>query len=145
MRKSNKYAGVMALKNSLFRMISLLCIVVLSLQAQAGENSAEELVKELISAMNVHDAKRIRAVFADDATQEYQRWYARKKTGDAFWSWLQSDIIDLEGHVIEPEYSVDGNNVVVKGVYENNDGYSSAANFLIVVKDNKIASWTMRY
>lgn len=139
---------LMIAENKLLLRVVLVIIMFFSFSyVQAGEpmQTPEHIVKELINAMEVNDAKRIQAVFADDATQEYQRWYARKKQGDKFRSWLKSDIIDVRGRVQNPVYQVDGNQVVVKGTYVNNDNYRNAADFLLVVKDGKIVSWTMRY
>lgn len=123
-------------------------LIVLGLQAAQASDVTQtpvQVVAELISAMEVNDADRIRAVFADDATQEYERWYARKKTGDKFRAWLESDIIKMHGRVINPKLEAVSNKVVVTGTYVNNDNYRSAADFLLVVEKGKIVSWTMRY
>lgn len=105
----------------------------------------KDAVAELLKAMQDNDAEQIREAFADNASQEYERWYKRKNSGDRFKSWLESDIINVHGQVIEPALKVSGNQVVVTGTYKNNDGYSSPANFLLVVEQGKIVSWTMRY
>lgn len=105
----------------------------------------KQVVAELLKAMQENDAEQIREAFADNASQEYERWYKRKNSGDRFKSWLESDIINVHGQVIEPVLKMTGNQVVVTGTYKNNDGYSSPANFLLVVEQGKIVSWTMRY
>ena len=105
----------------------------------------EQVVTALIGAMDANDADRIRSLFAEHATQKYERWYAFKKSGDKFRTWLESDIIKVHGKVESPNIEADGNQVVVTGSYSNNAGYSSPANFLLVVEGGKIVSWTMRY
>lgn len=105
----------------------------------------EQVVTALIRAMDANDADRIRSLFAEHATQKYERWYAFKKSGDKFRAWLESDIIAVHGQVKNPNIKADGNEVVVTGTYSNNDGYSSPANFLLLVENRKIVSWTMRY
>ncbi|WP_125254157.1 hypothetical protein [Pseudoalteromonas sp. J010] len=105
----------------------------------------KDIVTELVEAMAVNDSKRIKAVFSQEATQEYKRWWARKKQGDDFKKWLQSDIIDVHGRVLNPKLEVNDNQVIVTGTYVNNDNYKSTANFLFVVKEGKIVSWTIRY
>lgn len=109
------------------------------------EPTPKAVVTALLNAMKNNNAEQIRAVFADNASQEYERWYKRKNSGDRFKSWLESDIINVHGQVIEPALKMMGNQVVVTGTYKNNDGYSSPANFLLVVEQGKIVSWTMRY
>lgn len=105
----------------------------------------KEVVTALLNAMKNNNAEQIRAVFADNASQEYERWYKRKNSGERFKSWLESDIINVHGQVIEPVLRATDNQVVVTGTYKNNAGYSSPANFLLVVEQGKVVSWTMRY
>jgi hypothetical protein len=102
----------------------------------------EQVVIQLIEAMSVNDAKKIRSLFNEDAKQAYGTgsW----KSGDAFFSWLDSDIIARKGHVDNANYSTDDNQVTVTGQYSS-EGYTNKANFLFSVKDGKIASWQMRY
>ena len=108
-----------------------------------GGVTPESAVSELMSAMQANDAERIRAAFAEDASQAYGA--GSPKTGKAFRAWLQSDIIDRHGQVANPALAADGNQVVVTGEYRNNRNYRSAANFLFRVEDGKIVSWQMRY
>ena len=131
----------------IFACVSIMIFSLGFFQAHASDivQTPDQVVSELISAMEANDAARIRAVFTENASQEYERWYARKKTGGKFWAWLKSDIIDVHGRVINPELKVDGNQVVLTGTYVNNDNYQSAADFLLVVENGKIISWTMRY
>ncbi|OOE67534.1 hypothetical protein BZG20_05795 [Salinivibrio sp. IB868] len=105
----------------------------------------EQVISELVSAMEANDAEHIRSLFAENATQEYERWYARKKTGDKFRAWLESDIIDVHGRVTNPTLMADDKQAIVIGTYVNNDNYRSPADFLFIVEDGKIVSWTMRY
>lgn len=116
-------------------------------QAYANESfpSSEEVVTELISSMENNDAKKIRSLFSVNATQEYEKWWKRKNQGDDFRAWLESDIISIHGHVKNAVIQADGNQVVVTGIYENNDNYKSPADFLLIVEGGKIISWTMRY
>ena len=44
-----------------------------------------------------------------------------------------------------PQFAVNGNEVIVTGQFRNSRGYRSAANFRIVVNDGRIASCQMRY
>ena len=105
-------------------------------------NNPEQVVKSLIEAMTANDAEKIRSLFHKDAKQAYGNgsW----KSGDAFFSWLQSDIIERKGHVDNAKFSADGNQVVVTGQY-NSVGYTNKANFLLTVDEGKIVSWQMRY
>jgi len=107
-----------------------------------NETSAENTVKALIDAMSSNDAQKIRSLFHENAKQAYGNgsW----KSGEAFFRWLQSDIIDRKGHVDDAKLSVEGKQVVVTGQYSS-DGYTNKANFLFVVEDGKISSWQMRY
>lgn len=104
-----------------------------------------EAIAELLDAMDKNDAQRIRSAFSADASQLYERWYARKKRGEKFRSWLETDIIDVHGRVIDPEITVHANQVTVKGTYMNDDNYTNKADFLFVVEKGKVVSWTMRY
>lgn len=108
-----------------------------------GDTMPEDVVSELMSAMRANDATRIRAVFADTASQAYGA--GSPKSGEAFRAWLQSDIIDRHGQVENPQLTIDGNEVVVTGEYRNNRNYRSAADFLFRVDGGKIVSWQMRY
>ncbi|WP_300581889.1 hypothetical protein [uncultured Pseudoalteromonas sp.] len=130
------------------RLLLLSVLVVCTFQNSVfakEEPTPKEVVTVLLNAMKNNNEEQIRAVFADNASQEYERWYKRKNSGDRFKSWLESDIINVHGQVIEPVLKMTGNQVVVTGTYKNNDGYSSPANFLLVVEQGKIVSWTMRY
>jgi hypothetical protein len=51
----------------------------------------------------------------------------------------------VHGRVENPSLVATGDEVVVTGQYRNNNGYSSAADFLFVVSDGLIVSWQMRY
>ena len=104
--------------------------------------NTENIVKSLIQAMSNNDAPKIQALFHKNAKQAYGNgsW----KSGNDFFRWLQSDIIDRKGHVKDAKFSVEGNQVVVTGQY-NSEGYTNKANFLFVVENGKIASWQMRY
>jgi len=102
----------------------------------------EQVVQSLISAMSKNDAKKIRSLFHEDAKQAYGN--GEWKSGEKFFDWLESDIIERKGHVDGAKYDVDGNEVVVKGQYSSR-GYTNKANFLFTVKDGKIKSWQMRY
>ena len=109
------------------------------------ENSTtiiENVVKKLISAMEENNTAEIRALFHKDAKQAYGNgaW----KSGEEFFKWLESDIIDRKGHVDKAQFKTEGNQVVVTGQYSS-EGYTNKANFLFVVEDGKIASWQMRY
>lgn len=133
--------------NRFFVVLMLMSVALLGTSsAYASENrTPEQVISELVSAMEANDAKHIRSLFAQNATQEYERWYARKKTGDKFRAWLESDIIDVHGRVTNPTLKADGKQVIVTGTYVNNDNYRSPADFLFIVEEGKIVSWTMRY
>jgi hypothetical protein len=103
----------------------------------------EAVVQNLVDAMQANDAERIRAAFAADASQAYGA--GRPKSGDAFRAWLESDIIEPHGRVEEASIAVDGPSVTITGRYRNDNGYTSAADFLMVVEDGQIISWQMRY
>jgi|GEM_PF-2492665 len=102
-----------------------------------------DTVATLITAMAAKDAATIRAAFAQNAPQAYGN--GQPKSGAAFFAWLESDIIAAQGRVEYPLVAANGDEVVVTGQYSNANGYSSAANFLMVVKDGQIISWQMRY
>lgn len=104
---------------------------------------AGTVVRALIDAMKANDGARIRALFAPDASQAYRD--AKPKAGPAFFAWLESDIIERKGRVDDPKFAASGNEVIVTGQYRNSRGYSSAANFRIVVDKGRIVSWQMRY
>lgn len=101
------------------------------------------VVRTLIEAMKVNDATLIRAQFSPNASQAYGD--GKAKVGPTFFAWLQSDIIERKGQVDDPQFVVNGNEVIVTGQFRNNRGYRSAANFRIVVDNGRIASWQMRY
>lgn len=112
---------------------------------QKNENRStapESVIRALIEAMKVNDAEKITSLFNANATQAYGDGAA--KSGEAFFKWLKSDIIDRKGHVENAQFSVDGTEVVVTGQYSS-IGYTNKANFLFSVKDGQIMSWRMRY
>ena len=101
-------------------------------------------VKALIEAMQVENAELIRAQFAKTATQAYGA-DGTMKTADETRKWIESDIINRQGKVANPEYTViNGNQVVVKGQYSS-QGYTNKADFLFTVENEKITAWRMRY
>ena len=102
----------------------------------------EKVVRELITAMDHNDAAAIRAVFDDEATQQYGD--GSPKSGKEFFAWLDSDIIQRKGMVTDPKFVEEGSKVVVTGLYSS-EGYSNRADFLFAVKIGKIVSWQMRY
>lgn len=112
-------------------------------QSTSASAAVEQPVRALLDAMRRNDPAAIRAVFAPDASQAYGDGPAKR--GDAFFKWLQSDIIDRHGQVAEPKLSVSGSEIVVTGQYRNNAGYASPANFLFRVDGDRIVSWRMRY
>jgi hypothetical protein len=93
--------------------------------------------------MKANDAPRIRALFAPDASQAYGD--GRPKSGPAFFTWLESDIIDRKGQVDEAQFAINGNEVIVTGQFRNSRGYRATANFRLVVDNGRIVSWQMRY
>jgi flagellar capping protein FliD len=105
--------------------------------------SADVPVRALISAMQAQDAVAIRAQFAPTATQAYGA-DGKMKDPAATAKWLESDIIKRRGKVEDPEFTVNGNEVVVRGQY-NAVGYTNKANFLFTVENGLITSWRMRY
>ncbi|HEY9240331.1 MAG TPA: nuclear transport factor 2 family protein [Burkholderiaceae bacterium] len=115
-------------------------------QAAAPEvrpTDPETVVRALTDAMKANDGARIRALFAPGASQAYGD--GKPKSGPAFFAWLESDIIERKGRVEEPQFAVNGNEVIVTGQFRNSRGYRSAANFRIVVDQARIVSWQMRY
>lgn len=101
-------------------------------------------VKALIEAMEAENAELIRAQFSETATQAYGA-DGKMKTPEETKKWIESDIINRQGKVANPEYSViSENEVVVKGQYSS-IGYSNKANFLFTVENGLITSWRMRY
>ncbi|WP_224825916.1 nuclear transport factor 2 family protein [Cognatishimia sp. MH4019] len=102
----------------------------------------EALVAELVAAMAENDGARMEPLFAQNASQAYGS--GRVRSGDAFRSWLQSDIINANGRVENAALAVDGNTVVVTGRYRNANGYSSDADFLFTVEGNQITNWIVR-
>ncbi|MEE4376699.1 MAG: nuclear transport factor 2 family protein [Candidatus Competibacteraceae bacterium] len=109
---------------------------------QAPSTEPRAVVTALIDAMQANDAERIRSLFDANASQAYGDGPA--KSGAAFFSWLDSDIINRQGRVENAQLAVDGNQVVVTGQYRSR-GYTSAANFLMTVENGRITSWRMRY
>lgn len=114
-----------------------------SMPTTAALITADVPVRALIAAMQVQDAAAIRAQFAPTATQAYGA-DGRMKDPAATAKWLESDIINRRGKVGDPEFTVNGSEVVVRGQY-NAIGYSSKANFLFTVENGLITSWRMRY
>jgi len=100
------------------------------------------IVTTLIEAMAQNDANLIAAQFDTRASQAYGQGSQRR--GNAFRAWLQSDIIDAKGRVENAELSVQGRAVVVTGRYRNDNGYSSDADFLFIVENDRIVQWTVR-
>lgn len=101
-------------------------------------------VKTLIEAMKAENAKLIRAQFSETATQAYGA-DGIMKTAEETKKWIESDIIERQGKVANPEYTVlNENEVVVKGQYSSR-GYTNKANFLFTVENGLITSWRMRY
>ncbi len=137
---------------SFHRIFAILVVLGLTLGVQADDpppaadaassTSPEKVVSSLIDAMAAQEAEKIRALFSEDASQAYGE--GRAKAGQAFFRWLESDIIRRDGRVEGAEINADGREVVVTGTYRSR-GYSSVANFLFTVDDGKITSWRMRY
>lgn len=105
--------------------------------------TAEGPVRALMNAMLAQDAAAIRAQFAPNATQAYGA-DGKMKDPAATAKWLESDIIQRRGRVENPEFTVNGREVVVRGQYTA-VGYTSKANFLFTVENGLITSWRMRY
>lgn len=101
-----------------------------------------DIIKRLIAAMAVNDAGVIQSLFDKNAKQAYGNgdW----KSGEQFFKWLKSDIIDRKGHVEGASLDINGSEVVVTGQYSS-EGYTNKANFLFVVENGRIVSWQMRY
>ena|SRR5690606_27484033 len=101
-------------------------------------------VKALMEAMDAENAELIRAQFAETATQAYGA-DGIMKTAEETQKWIESDIIDRQGKVANPKFTViSKNEVVVKGQYSSR-GYTNKANFLFTVDHGLITSWRMRY
>ncbi|MFL0353728.1 nuclear transport factor 2 family protein [Xanthomarina sp. GH4-25] len=107
-----------------------------------SETNPEKVIKLLITAMSKNDAKTIRSLFHENASQAYGS--GAEKSGTAFFSWLESDIIERQGHVENVQYLANSNEVVVTGLYSSK-GYTNKADFLFKVEKGKILSWKMRY
>ncbi len=96
-------------------------------------------VKALIKAMDFNDAELIKKQFAKTATQ------GTMKTPQATALWLETDIIDRQGKVKNPVFTIlNHNQVNVKGQYSSR-GYTSKANFIFTVENGLITSWRMYY
>ena len=108
---------------------------------QPSSSEPEVVVSALIDAMAANDAEQIRTLFDANASQAYGDGPAR--SGEAFFSWLESDIIQREGRVEEAQLTVNGNDVVVTGQYHSR-GYTSEANFLLTVENGLITRWRIR-
>jgi hypothetical protein len=108
---------------------------------QPSSSEPEDVVSALIDAMAANDAEQIRTLFDANASQAYGDGTAR--SGEAFFSWLESDIIQREGRVEEAQLTVNGNDVVVTGQYHSR-GYTSEANFLLTVENGLITRWRIR-
>ncbi|MCA5004905.1 nuclear transport factor 2 family protein [Sphingobacterium sp. WQ 366] len=101
-------------------------------------------VKTLIEAMQAENADLIKAQFSQLATQAYGA-EGKMKTPEETRKWIQSDILDRNGKVANPEYTIiSEKEVVVKGQYSS-EGYTNKANFLFTVENGLITSWRMRY
>src|SRR5690606_10947594 len=101
-------------------------------------------VKALIEAMQAENAKRIRAQFSETATQAYGA-EGTMKTAEETRKWLESDIINRQGKVANPDYTViNENQVVVKGQYSSHC-YTPTAEFVLSVHNALITSWRMRH
>ena len=125
---------------------SLLAFTLFAVDASglaAASTAVDAPVRALIAAMQAEDAAAIRAQFAPTATQAYGE-DGRMKTAAATARWLETDIISRQGKVADPEFTVNGNEVVVRGQYSAR-GYTSKANFLFTVDGGLITSWRMRY
>lgn len=101
-------------------------------------------VKTLMEAMQAENAELIRAQFAETATQAYGA-EGTMKTAEETKKWIESDIVDRQGKVANPQYTIiNENEVVVTGQYSSK-GYTNKANFLFTVENGLITSWRMRY
>lgn len=111
---------------------------------QMQEETLLKPVKTLIEAMETENAELIRAQFSETATQAYGA-DGIMKTPEETKKWIESDIINRQGKVAKPEYSViNENQVLVKGQYSS-QGYTNKANFLFTVENGLITGWRMRY
>jgi ketosteroid isomerase-like protein len=136
----------MTFRSFLAALSAVVCLLgpsIVPLAAHAQATGADAPVRALIDAMAAGDAARIRAQFSPDATQAYGA-DGRMKTAVATARWLESDIIERNGRVTHPEFTVNGNEVIVRGQYQAR-GYSSQADFLFTVDNGLITSWRMRY
>lgn len=135
----------MALRAAFTAAVAVLSLTLsLSLPASDADIPAVDApVRALIAAMAAENAQQIRAQFSPDATQAYGA-DGPMKSAAATASWLESDIIDRRAKVTDPEYSVNGNEVIVRGRF-NSRGYSSKADFLFTVEKGVITSWRVRY
>ena len=105
--------------------------------------SLESPVLALIEAMAAEDAEQIRKQFSSKATQAYGA-DGQMKSPEETKRWIESDIIERKGKVSDPDYTVNDNNVIVRGEYSSR-GYRNKADFLFTVEDGLITSWRMRY
>ena len=121
----------------------LTAISMLPIASPTLAQTADAPVRALIEAMAAGDAARIRAQFAPNATQAYGA-DGPMKSAAATARWLETDIIERNGKVTNPQFAVNGNQVVVRGDYSSR-GYSSKADFLFTVENGLITSWRMRY
>ncbi len=124
------------------------CPSIVSAQAAAPASEAQAtdsgtVVQSLIDAMRLNDGARIRSLFAPQASQAYGNGQA--KSGQAFFAWLESDIIGRRGQVDDARLSVQGQEVIVTGQFHNSRAYRAAANFRFVVDNGRIVSWQVRY
>ena len=135
----------MTFKTALSKLLAALaCVLSLLLpSAHAQPANADAPVRALIDAMAAGNAPGIRAQFSPQATQAYGA-DGRMKSAAATARWLETDLIERDGKVTNPVYTVNGNEVVVRGQYSSR-GYSSQADFLFTVEGGLITSWRMRY
>ena len=85
--------------HSLLLIIKVSVVTTLSAQVTDSKNvdkiySPKQVVLALISAMDVNKGSLIRSLFANDATQNYEHWYAIQKRAEKFKAWLESDTIE---------------------------------------------------
>jgi ketosteroid isomerase-like protein len=118
---------------------SVIAVVIISLGlvnpsvAQMPETAP---VEKLLKAMQAKDAATIRAVFAPNVLKQYGE--GTPKTGDAFSSWAESDLIAAEPVVDDAIVLATEDGVVVTGTTRNNRGYRARANFPFVIEAEKI-------
>ncbi len=122
--------------------LALACLV-RPLDASAQPAPVDTPVRALIAAMAAEDAPAIRAQFSPTATQAYGIDGAMKTPAQTA-RWLETDIIERAGKVVDPRFAVSGREVVVTGQYSSR-GYTSKADFLFTVEGGRITSWRMRY